>query len=431
MKVTKEKEENKQAFLRIEVEPDEVKQAIEKTFQRVAQRTKIEGFRQGKAPRALLEQRIDKDKLFEEALRDLVPDVFEKALKEQNIEAFAQPQLEVAQTEPVVITATVPLRPTITLGDYRSIRIPPKVVEVKDEEVNQVIENLRHQLATWEQVERPVPFSDYVIFDIESTVEDKPFINLKKAQYRVQQDVKTPVPGFAEQLVGMTKNETKEFKLPVPADYVRAEFAGKEATFKVTITEIREEKLPELNDEFAKKVNPEFSSVQALRDQVTSELKQRAEQTASQEYNDEVVAEATRLSQAEYPPILVETEIGSLFDEQVRRLQSGGINLEQYLKSTGKSEEQFREELRPLATKRVNESLVVGKIVEEEKTDAGDDEIDAEISTLTQGVSEKNRGRLLRSFNTPETRESVRRMVKRRKAVQWLTELAKGTEEKK
>ncbi|MBI4296481.1 MAG: hypothetical protein HY667_05135, partial [Chloroflexi bacterium] len=250
-------------------------------------------------------------------------------------------------------------------------------------------------------------------------------------QYQVQKDTKNPAPGFAEQLVGMTKNETKEFKLPLPADYVRPEFAGKEAASKVTITEIKEEKLPELNDEFVRRVNPELPSVEALRAQITSEIKQRGEQQANQEYADEVVAEATKLSQVAYPPVLIEAEIGNLFDEQARRLQSSGINLEQYLKGTGKTEEQFREELRPLAVKRISESLVLGKIIEEEKIDTSEDEIDAEIDLVAQGVSEKNRGRLLRSFNAPESRESIRRILRSRKAVQRLTEIARGTEEKK
>jgi len=231
VKVTNEKTENCQAFLTVEMEPDEVEESLERSYYRLAKKTNIPGFRRGKAPRTILERYIGKESLLEDALNSLLPEAYEKALKEQNIEAFAQPHIEIAQTEPVIFKVAVPLTPTIKLGDYHHIQVAPEPVELTEDDVSAAIEQLRHQHATWEPVERPVAFNDLVVLDVDSDIENKPFINQKGAQYQVLRELPLPAPGFAEQLVGMKRDEEKEFKLQFPSDYPRGELAGKEPSF--------------------------------------------------------------------------------------------------------------------------------------------------------------------------------------------------------
>ncbi len=188
MKVTNEKTENSQAFLTIEMEPDEVEESLEKSYYRLAKKTSIPGFRKGKAPRAILERYIGKESLLEDALNSLLPEAYEKAIEEQNIEAFAQPHIEIAQTDPVIFKVTVPLTPAIKLGDYHHIQVTPEPVESTEDDVSTTIEQLRHQQATWEPAERPVDFNDLVVLDIESNIKDKPWVNQKGEQDQVLHD---------------------------------------------------------------------------------------------------------------------------------------------------------------------------------------------------------------------------------------------------
>ena len=425
MKVTNEKTENSQTFLTIEMEPAEVEESLEKSYRRLVQKTKVPGFRKGKAPRAVLERHIGKESLFEDTLNNLVPEAYEKAIEEQEIDTFAQPQIEVTQTDPLVFKAIVPLRPDVKLGDYNGIQMTPEAAEVKEGDVDNVIEQLRHQQATWEPVERPVDFGDLVAFDVESSIEDEPFINQAGAQYQVLRDLSFPVPGFAEQLAGVKKGEEKEFTLELPQDYPRSELAGKEPRFKVKINEIKEEILPDLNDEFAKGAGSEFQTLDSLKERVSSDLKTRVEEQARIDFEERVIDAAVDLAEVEFPPILVEVEIVRILNQ---RFQGGNQELEGYLRSINKTEEELREELRPVATKSVSRSLVLGKIVEEEKIEASGSEIDEEIERMAQNANE-NKEALEKIFNTPQARESIERALISRKAIQRLTEIAKGSEE--
>ncbi len=219
MKVIKEKTENSQAFLTIEMEPAEIEESLEEAYHRVVKKAKIPGFRQGKAPRAILERYIGRESLFEDAVNHLVPQACERAIREQEIEAIAQPQIEIAQTEPLRFKAVVPLKPRVKLGDYRHIEVTPQPAEtVAESDIDAVIEQLRHQQATWEPVERGIEFSDLAVLDLWSSIGGKPYFNREGVQYQVSGELTFPAPGFAEQLLGMKKDEEKEFKLQFPSD---------------------------------------------------------------------------------------------------------------------------------------------------------------------------------------------------------------------
>ncbi len=426
MKVTNEKTENSQAFLTIEMEPDEVEESLERSYYRLAKKTNIPGFRKGKAPRAILERYIGKESLLDDALNSLLPEAYEKALKEQKIEAFAQPHIEIAQTDPVIFKVAVPLTPTIKLGDYHHIQVAPEPIELTEDDVSATIEQLRHQHATWEPAERPVDFNDLVVLDIESNIEGKPLVNQKGAQYQVLHDLPLPAPGFAEQLVGMKREEEKEFKLQFPADYPESELAGKEPSFKVRVSEIKQERLPELNDEFAKEISPDFKSLDLLREKVSTDLKLRAEEKARIDFEEGIIEAVVNITELEFPPILLEREIDRLINQQLRRGQMGGKGLEEYLGRINKTEEELRQELHPLAIKMVSRSLTLGKIAEEEKIKVSDSEINAEIENIIKSAAE-NKDELNKFLSTPPARRSIEQVLITRKTMQRLVEIAKGS----
>jgi len=423
MKVTKEKEENRQVWLNIEIEPAEMQTELDLAYHRLAQRTDVPGFRKGKAPRAVLERHIGKDRLLEEALSQLLPQAYEKALKEQELEPIANPDIEITQTDPVIFKATVPLKPVVELGDYGGLRLKPEPPDDISDELNTTLEQLRLQHGSWEPAERPAAFDDLVTLDIDSQVEGKPFIKQEGVQYQLLRNQSAPAPGFAEKLVGMGGGDEKEFKLPLPQDYAQAELAGKEASFKIKINEVKQLRLPELNDEFAAAVNPEFKTFDGLKKRLTENLTIMAEDRARREFEERVVDAAVDLSQVDFPPILVEMEIDRTLEQQARQLQANNMAMEEYLSRIGKKEEELREELRPAATKRVIRSLMLGKVAEAEKVEVKAEEIDAELDRMIQGAGEQ-KDEARKQLDTPQVHSSLEQILATRKTVQRLVEIA-------
>jgi len=430
LKVTKDKTENSQAFLTIEMEPQEIEESMAESYQRLAKRANIPGFRKGKAPRAILERYLGRDNVLEDALNYLLPQACEKAIKEQQVEAIARPEIEVVQTDPVIFKAKVPLVPVVQLGDYQSVKMKPDPVKVTAANVNEVIEQLRHQNATWESVERAVKFGDLTVFNLESQMDGSPFINREGVQCLVMQDFSSPAPGFAEELIGMKKGDEKNFNIKFPENYAQKEVAGKEAHFTVKMLEVKREILPELNDEFAAQLGPEIKNIAALKEEVSRNLKLRAEAKAKVDFEDKVIDAVVAASQVEFPPILVDAEIHRIMHEQTRQFERQGANLEEYLKSIDKTEEQLHEEFHPVATRRVTQSLVLGKLAETEKVEVNDKEIDNEIETMLQNAAE-NKEELQKAFNTPPSRDSIKQILLTRKTVERLVEITKGEKEKK
>ena len=430
MKVIEKKVENSQALLTIEMTPAEVEASLERSYHRLVKKADIPGFRKGRAPRAVLEHHIGKDKLLDDALNDLLPQACEDALKEQEIQAFARPTVEVTKTEPLVFKATVPLPPSIELGDYHSIKDKPKPVRLKETDVNAIIDQLRHQRATWEPVERPVQLNDLVVIDVEGSADGKTFINQHGAQYPVRQDANYPAPGFAQKLLGMKRDEERQFSLKFPDGYGRSELSEKEASFRVKVFEVKEEKLPELDDEFAKGVNPEFETLEALRQQVSANLKQRAQDKARQDFEDRVIEAATKMSRVEYPPVLVDMEVDRMVGQQVQRWQIAARSPEEFRERLIQTPvEKLREEYRPSATERVTQSLVLGQIAVEEKIEVSDQEVDNHILRLTEGDAE-DKEEQQKKLDTPENREHIRQLLLTRKIIERLAEIARGSAKK-
>ena len=423
MKITTEKIENSQVVLSVEVDPSELEKSLDTSYRRLVRKVNVPGFRKGKAPRAILEQHIGKAAFLEDAVEELVPRVYNQAIEDQEINPIAQPQVEILQADPLMFKATVPVKPSVELGDYHQIRFADDPVEVSEEKVDSVIESLRSQHALWEPVERPLHYGDLAIIDIRGSLAEDQFLDEKGAQYRVVQGSSSPLPGFAEQLEGMKKGEEKEFSLSYPADYKVSELAGKECLFDVKIIEIKEEHLPELNDEFSKGLGEGFETLNALRERVTNNLKTSAEKETKRRFEQKVMDAVVGLSHVEFPPILVEREIDRFLDERVRYFGTGQRGLEGYLKAIGKTEEEARNGLRPPATKRVAQSLILDKVVEGEKIEASEEEINNEIGSMVKEAGEKA-SELQNLFNSPQARESVEELLLRQKALQRLVEIA-------
>ncbi len=426
MKVTKEKIENCQAFLTIEMEPAEMEDGMQNAYQHLVQRANIPGFRKGKAPRAVVERTLGKGRLLEEAIDHVIPQAYEQACKEQAIEPYAQPSLEITKAEPLTFKAVVPLKPNVVLGDYQSIRMSPEPVEIKDENINAVLEELRHQHATWEPVDRALDYNDIAVIDINSNSEEKPLIQRIGSQYPVNKDSLSPAPGFAAQIVGMKKGETKEFDLTFPADYPSSQFAGKQAHFKVTLQEVKEEKLPELDDNLATVVSPEIKTLSALREEAVKSLKLRGEERARMDFEEKAINTAVEKSKIKYPPILIDLEISRIINDQARQLQMTGQGMDDYLRSINKTPEQLQEDLRPIAIRNINASLVLSKIAEQEKIEVTEDEIKNGINNMVRGIGDDKKEEMIKLLDTPQNRQSITQSLKTRKTIERLTDIAKN-----
>jgi len=420
MKTSLERIENSRVVLTVEAEPDDVEPALERAYRQLVQKIEVPGFRRGKAPRAMLERYLGNEAFLDEAVQHLVPQLYSRALEEQSIDAIAEPEIEVTQSDPLIFKATVPVRPTVELGDYHQIRVDPEPVEVAEEEVDKVVEQIRYQHAPWQPVERPIQFGDLVTMDVEGTLDGKPGLDEKGVEYQVVKDFPSPVPGFPEQLEGLERNQEKEFTLSFAADHEASQLAGKEYQFKVLVSEIKEKDLPELNDEFAKSIGEGFETLAALRERVTSNLKSMAEDEARRRLEDKVMETLAELSQVDFPPVLVEHEIERL----IRERES---SVEGHIRNSGKSEEELRQELHPLATKRVTGALLLSKVLETEQIEVTEAEVDEEVEAMAGGAGERGE-ELKKMFDSQASRQSLQEMLITRKTVRRLVDIALGSE---
>ncbi len=420
MKVTSEKIENSQVVLNIEAESEEVESALEEAYRYLVKTTDIPGFRRGKAPRAMVERYVGKEVLLDEAVQHLVSQLYSRALEEQEIDAIAEPEIDITQKDPLIFKATVPVRPTVELGDYRQIRVDPEPVEVDEGEVDKVVEQIRYQQAPWQPTERPVQLGDLVTIEVEGSIDDKPALDRRELQYQVLEGSPFPVPGFWEQLEGLEKEQEKEFSLSFPDDYDPGQFAGKEYRFKVLVSEIKEKNLPELDDEFAKSLGQGFETLESLHQRVASDLKTIAEERERRRLEEKAIEALVELSKTDFPPVLVEGEIDRLIKERER-------SLEERIKNRGKSEEELRGELRPLAVNRITRALILGKVADEEKIEVTEAEVEEEVEAMAKGAGEKGE-ELRRLFNSVAARQSLEQTLLTRNTIKRLAEIAQGGE---
>ncbi|MDI6857625.1 MAG: trigger factor [Dehalococcoidia bacterium] len=425
MKVSAERIPQSQVVLQIEVEPERVEKSLDAAYRRLVQRASVPGFRKGKAPRAMLERHLGRDVLLQEALDRLIPEVYREAVEAEEIEPIELPELEMVSTEPLVMKATVPIRPTIELGDYRSLRVPREPVVVPEERIDEALEGLRHRYANLEPVERPVRWGDFIRIDASISVGNRRIIEQKDVEFPLREGASVYLPGFADRLVGLEKGQESEFVLPVAEDYGDAGLAGKECACRVVVHEVKEEKLPPLDDSFARQVGEGFASLDALRERLAADIREAEEQAAMDRYRAEVISVLEKNARLEYPPVLVEKEVDRMLREQAGPRGDG--DLERYLQRAGKSEEQLREEMRPLAEQRLRRSLLLSKVAEVENIEVDESEVGQEIERMASSAGPQA-DEIRRLFDNPGGREAIQGSLFTRKTWDRLIEIVSGAE---
>ena len=426
MKVSTENLENCQTALTIEAEASELDKSLDEAYHHLVNEVSIPGFRKGKAPRDILVQHIGKQSLLDEALEHLIPQLYKQAIESQEIEPIARPEVEIIKTEPVVFKATVSLKPEVKLGDYHGIKLEPgPAVKIAKKEVTAAVEEVWERQGAWVPVDRSVELGDLVTMDIEANVEEKPWLNHKGILYEVDKDSSSPVPGFASHLQGTEKNKENDFNLTIPDDYPIKEMCGKESTFKVTVTEIKEKQLPELDDELARSAG--CDNLADMKKKLAADLRAKAEARNRSELRQKALDALVEISEVNYPPILEDEEITGLLRDEAQRL--GFRELGDYLQRSGKTEEELKQELRPIAKKRLTQGLVLGKLAEEEKIEISSSEVDNKVDEITNDAEDKENARQFLSL--PQVRQSIEQSLLTQKTLDRLLQIAIGNAENK
>ncbi len=496
MKITAEKDEQSQYIVRIEIDPAELDAAKGKAAKRLSNRVNIRGFRPGKAPRALVERFVGQEALIEEATRDLMPKAYKEALDQENIKPIGDPDFKIDSLDPLVLVATIPVEPTVNLGSYQEIKFDMPVTEDNPEEVEKTIQQLLDQNSTWEEPEEERPAQDGDQVEVElQTVRDgevigEPFTRsgvLGKGELLEQMD---------EQVVGMAVGEERVIEIArrkpeteatdateksesatdsddaavegeaaalaaanavadadiapkaeadvetsdlpeveiIPLDPEEEDVqANKPLTFQVKLNSIKVKHEPELNDEFAASVS-DLKTMDELRERIRKNLKAQTEANTKRELVDKIVKEAVALSEVVMPPVMINAEIHALEDSMNQRLKQQKLSLDQYLQFTGKSHDDFHEELRPQAEDRIRTALVLREIAQAENIAVDETDIDREMNKLvreyTANIAEENQGaetsRMRELFNRKETRDRISDDLFSRKLGDRLIELATG-----
>ena len=426
MKVSTEDVGNRQIALNIEAEDAELDKSLDEAYHHLVKEVSIPGFRKGKAPRAVLVQHVGKQSLLDEALEHLIPQLYKQAIESQEIEPIARPEVEIIKTEPVVFKATVSLKPEVKLGDYHSIKLEPgPAIKIAKKEVADAMEEFRESQGAWVPVDRSVELGDLVTMDIEASVDGKPWLNHKDILYEVDKDSRSPVPGFASRLQGAEKNKEMNFSLTIPDDYPIKEMCGKDGAFKVTLTEIKEKQLPELNDKLTQSGG--YENLADMRKKVAADLKAKAEAQNLSELRQKALDALVEISEVSYPPILEDEEITGILRDEAQRL--GFRELGDYLQNTNKTEEELKKELRPIAQKRLIQGLVLGKLAEEEKIEISSSEVDNKADEIANSAEDKENVRQFLSL--PQVRQSIEQSLLTQKTMDRLSQIAIGSSDNK
>jgi len=423
VKVSTEHIPESQVVLQIEVEPERLERSLEQAYRRLALKTEVPGFRKGKTPRHMLERYIGRDAVMQEALRVLIPEAYNEAVEEEDIDAIDYPSVEVVQQEPLIFKATVAVRPSVDLGNYREVRVEREPVTVSEEQVDEKLEELRHRYAILEPVDRPLQMGDLVRADIRVSVDGRTVASEDDAEIRLRPGVPVLAPGFVEHLMGAEKGVQQQFSIDVPQDHPQRLLAGKTCMCTVLVREIKEEKLSELNDAFAADVGEGFSSLEALRQRLESDLRELAEQHAEAHYRDRVVDEVVAGASVEFPPVLAERETEHLLREWAN--SRGGGDIEPHLRHVGKSEEELRQELRLQAVERIQRSLVLNDVAKAEGISVSQEDIDVEIDRLAISSGPRE-DEVRKIFGSAGGRDALERSLLTRKTVDRLVASASG-----
>ncbi|WP_294578163.1 trigger factor [uncultured Thomasclavelia sp.] len=386
MKISNKKLENAIVELTVAFENDEWKAAQDKALNKLAKRVKIDGFRPGKAPVALVKSRVSKASILEEASDAILQEKFVQILTDANVEPVAQPTLSVNKinADELEVVINVPVKPEVELGEYKGLEVKKGRVAVTKKEIEEQLANYQSQFAELSIKEGgKVAKGDTAVIDYEGFIDGEPFEGGKGENYPLEIGSGSFIPGFEDQLIGMTTDNEQEIKVTFPEDYGAADLAGKEATFKVTVHEIKERHLPEIDDELAKDVNIDgVETLEELKAHIKSQIKARKETESENKFNDDIYKALIASSKVEDSDALVKQEQDMMLQEIEQNLQRQGLNFEVYEQFTGKSKDDVREDIRPQAEERVKLNLIIDAIIEAENLEVNDEEREAELQRI-------------------------------------------------
>ncbi len=425
MSIKVENTENKNELkLEFTIEAAKFDEAIKKVYFKSAKYFNIPGFRKGKAPMNIVEKYYGDEIFYEDAFNEVVPEVYEKELKENNIEAVSRPDIDVKQIgkgQDLIFTAVVQTKPEVKLGKYKGIELKKVEYNVSDHDIEHELGHMQEKNARLVAVEdRPVENGDITVIDFEGFVDGVAFEGGKAENHELTIGSNTFIPGFEDQIIGMKIDEEKDINVKFPEDYFSEELKGKDATFKVKLHEIKKKELPELDDEFAKDVS-EFDTLKELKDSIKEKLEEENKNKAKYETEDAAVKAVCDNVEIDIPSGMIETEIDNMTREIEQRLSYQGMKLENYLQMIGKTNEEFRKEYEEQAKTSVKNRLVLEAIIKAENIEADDEKVNEKIKEMSQMYGQKEE-----ELKGNEAFVSyIKETLKTEKAVEFIVENAK------
>lgn len=387
MSLQVEKLEHNMAKLTVEVAAEDVEKALQAAYLKQRKQINIPGFRKGKVPRQMIEKMYGPEVFYDEAANNMIPDAYAKAYDESELDIVSQPKIEVVQMEkgkPFIFTAEVAIKPEVTLGDYKGLKVDKVSTRVTQKEVDEEIEKERERNArTIEVTDRAVQDKDEVTLDFEGFVDGVAFEGGKGEDYPLTIGSGSFIPGFEEQLIGAEIDKEVEVNVTFPKEYHSEELAGKDATFKCTVHTIKAKELPELDDEFASEVS-ECETMDAYRAEVKKNIKERKERTGKEKKENQAVDQAIENAQMDIPEAMIEFQVRQMADDFARRIQQQGLTVEQYFQFTGMTAEKMLEEMRPQAEKSIKTRLVLEAIVKAENIEVSDERVEEELTKMAE-----------------------------------------------
>ena len=420
-----EKLEGNEGVLTVEVDAEKVNEGLDAAFKKVVKNISIPGFRKGKVPRSLFEKRFGVEVLYQDALDILLPEAYAKAVEETGIEPVDRPEIDVEQIEKgksLIFTAKVTVKPEVTLGQYKGLEVEKLDDTVTDEDVEQELKRLQERHAELVvKEEGTVENGDTVVIDFEGFVDGEAFEGGKAENYSLVIGSGTFIPGFEEQLIGMAAGEEKDIEVTFPEEYHAEQLAGKPAVFKIKLHEIKTKQLPALDDEFAKDVDEEVETLDALKEKIKERLTNEKKEEAEAALRDAVVQKATENAQMDIPEVMVKNETDRMIREFEQRLQMQGLNLDLYYQFSGQDEAALREQMKEEAEKRVRVTLTLEAIVKAENIDVTEEEVEKELQEMASlyNLSVDKLKELL------GTLDGLKEDLKMRKAIDFLVENSK------
>ena len=387
MSLQVEKLEKNMAKITVEVPAEQFEKALTAAFNKNKSRFNIPGFRKGKAPQAMVEKMYGVEVLYEDAINEALDATYGDAVTESELDVVSRPEIDVVQVEKgkeLIYTATVAVKPEVTLGEYKGIEVEKASAEVSDEDIEAELKKVQEQNSRLITVEdRAVEDGDQTVIDFEGSVDGTPFEGGKGEDYPLTIGSHSFIDTFEEQLIGKNIGEECEVNVTFPEEYHAKELAGKPAVFKVTVKEIKRKELPELNDEFAGEVS-EFETLEEYKNDVKAKLSLTKQKEAATENENHVVDKVVENATMDIPEPMIDSQVNNMVNDYARRMQSQGLSLEQYMQFTGMTIDTLKEQMKPQAVKRIQTRLVLEAIVKAENITVSDEAVEKEIADMAE-----------------------------------------------